>query len=126
MNQHFSRFTLVCMFFSLLAYSACSSIELSPETVQGKWELTKATRNNKTTNSLDGTFFDFGMHEVKSNIKGNGVEQYSYSIVNDELNIEDPVLERLSIHQWTDSTMVLYLHINSDNIELNIRKQSTK
>ncbi len=96
-------------FFTLLLFSACGNDTASePATVEGQWELVRATRNNTETEMLDGLQFNFSPDgKLETNLLGNeaaGTYQWSEGEIITE-GVKLPLTYR--IQDLTDSTMHL-------------------
>lgn len=79
-----------------------------PENIQGTWIVFDATRNEVSTNTLDGTFFEFnGANQAKTNLPmPNEADSIStYQLDRNRLTYQSnpPIVYQIS--DFTDSTM---------------------
>jgi hypothetical protein len=122
-----NRFLLMPAFF-LLLFAACKSDPKTPEFAQsmltGRWEIDKAWRNGKQTETLTGTYYEFGENgEMRTNLTPTLVEDefsYEYSDNVIEQKSEPPVT--YTIENLTDSLLVFSMKINNFPFRLQLKK----
>ncbi len=101
--------SLVTLSFFLLLFAGCGDdVANSPATVEGQWELVRATRNNTETEMLDGLRFKFSPDgKLVTNLLGNEAPG-TYVWSGEEITTEGVKLAlTYSVQGLTDSTMHL-------------------
>ncbi|MEM9929856.1 MAG: hypothetical protein AAF840_08565 [Bacteroidota bacterium] len=103
MRYLFFLVLLFCLFTNCSDDTASASA-----TVEGSWELVRATRNNTETSMLDGLNFHFAPDgKLETNLMGNEVPG-TYEWAEEEIITEGVKLPlTYSIQELTDSTLHL-------------------
>lgn len=115
----------------LLAASACLPLALfiiacEDETdknraaVQGRWEVRKAFRNEKETDSLAGAYFQFGADgKMQTNIVGSE-EPADYTVRKNEIEQKGAQPVKYLIEETSDSTLRLSMRLRGVDFELQL------
>jgi hypothetical protein len=105
-------------------FSSCSDDHGKPAaTVEGRWELVQALRNNTETGMLDGLHFDFLVDgKLKTNLLGNETDG-TYVWADGEIVTEGVKLPlTYSIQELTDTTMHLRSRYQGFQFDFKMKK----
>ncbi len=101
-----------------------------PEIISGRWELITAFRNERETQTLDGTFFSFSKDQsLSTNLPipvGNSssgplfVAKYIFS--QDTIQVEGQVPLQFIVQQLDSQYLVLMTTINQQNFQFNLSR----
>lgn len=90
----------------------------------GRWELSKGYRNGKETETLTGTYYEFGADGfMKTNLTPTTMEQtYEYSFANNEIKQqgEPPIV--YSVDTLTQDLLALSMVINNFPFKIELKK----
>ncbi len=107
------RFSLSCLFLILL-FASCTSdqepgVEAATATLEGRWELTEARRDNVKTLLLDGLYFVFGPSSAfETNLLTGTAQSGTYTRDGSELTTEGVAVPlTYEITQLEDGELVL-------------------
>jgi len=102
------RILISTTLMALLLFSCNDDTANAPATVEGKWELVRALRNNTETGMLDGLQMDFQPDgQLITNLMGNEAPG-TYLWEGDEISTEGIKLAlTYEVKEVTDSTMHL-------------------
>jgi hypothetical protein len=109
---------LLFFIFLLLTISCTPDKKSEIDTIQGFWQLHRATRNNKMTQSMDGMYLEFnGANSFDSNMLGD-TTSFSSHIENRKLKVDHSLVRLFEIAELTDTMMKLNIEINEDKLSL--------
>jgi hypothetical protein len=111
----------------LLFAAACSSGEPSSfekKDLLGRWELERAWRNGKQTETLTGTFYSFTDAGVMTtNLTPRLTEEnFSFTLSGDEILQQATPPVTYKVESLSDSSMVLTMTINNFPFRLQLKK----
>lgn len=106
----------------LFAFAACTdnSTKSTQESVQGKWELYAAQRNDKNIATLEGTYFHFMGDTLKSNFPTTPSIPYTVPIKITENSITNLAQEVVFTVEPNDYTDTLHLSTMFKNIDFDL------
>ena len=112
---------------SLLFAAACGSGEqttLEKNDLLGRWELERAWRNGKQTETLTGTFYEFtDAGTMTTNLTPMLTEEnFSFSFSDDEIVQKGSSPVTYKVESLSDSSMVLSMIINNFPFRLQLKK----
>lgn len=111
--------------FLTLSLLACDGEKTgsSRATLTGRWEVAKASRNTKPTQTLQGTYFDFGPDgKMSTNLPTLGGENVDYEVDKKEIHQKAPQPLTYIIKELTDSSLVLTMEIRAMQFEMHLRR----
>lgn len=89
----------------------------------GRWELLKGFRNNKETETLTGTFYEFSEETMKTNLTPTTMEQtYEYSFSDNEIKQKGEVPIIYAVDSLTSDFLALTMTINNYPFKLEMKK----
>lgn len=120
MPSRFSALFLIALFLA----SCDDTTEHNRATVVGRWELTKAMRNQRETGVLAGIFFDFGADgKMLTNLPVTPEPMATeYEVKKSELIQQLPSPITYHIEALSDSILVLGLEMRGIPFQLQLRK----
>lgn len=96
------------------------SIQLTEESITGRWQVIGATRNMKRTESVNGAFFEFlEAGQLYTNIEGEDKET-TYQLSGDKI-VEEQMTYQVT--KFEDSLMIMNMNIPNFKFELLLEKQ---
>jgi len=103
----------------LFAFAACtdSSTKSTQESIQGKWELYSAQRNDKNVETLEGTYFHFMGDTLESNFPTTPSTPYTVPIeitANSITNLAQEVVFMVEPNDYTDTLHLSTMFKNND------------
>ncbi len=116
---------------SILLFS-CSNdqpVESKPQLdlgkLEGKWELTSATRNNRPTETLTGTFYRFNKNQVTTNLTPGGQEKtFRFQSDGNTIQLKDETdFMTFEIDSLSDSLLWMRTEIQGYKFQLALKKQ---
>ena len=90
----------------------------------GRWEIDKAWRNGKQTETLTGTYYEFGEDgAMRTNLTPTLVEdEFSYDFSGNEIKQKSEPAVIYTVQSLTDSLLVFSMTINKFPFRLQLRK----
>ena len=99
--------------------------KISNEDIIGRWEVHNCERAGKTTQTLNGAYFEFMPdNKLATNILGDGV-MTGYNLYNDEIVQQSGEKVRYKIEDLSDSKMTLSAKIREVDFVLDLIKTSS-
>jgi hypothetical protein len=115
-----------CMFFSCQSESTTASNgkpNYEQTSLIGRWELQKGYRNNKETETLTGTYYEFTEETMKTNLTPTTMEQtYKYSYSDNEIKQKGEVPIIYSVDSLTSDFLAMRMTINNYPFMLHLKK----
>ncbi len=99
--------------------------ENPPLKLEGRWELLEAYRDNRKTETLFGTFYEFHGNRVKTNLTPTATEmEFQYVLEGKEiiLNDEQGEFMKFTVENASDSLLTLRTTIRSRQFLLSLKK----
>jgi len=119
-------FTLVFATCGLLACQSdtSKSKELNKEDLIGRWELSKAWRSGKETETLTGTYYEFDQAGImKTNLTPTTMEEaYKYSFSGNEIKQNGEMPITYTIDSLSSSFLAINMTINNFPFKLELNK----
>ena len=120
-----SSFYWVCCLLAALLCFACE--EDAPQIrllLNGRWELAKALRNQKQTETLSGVYFQFGEdNKMLTNFPSGSEEFAAFELKRREIIQNFPAqLVRYQIKGLSDTSLILTTEMRGALFELQLRK----
>lgn len=111
----------------LPAFVTLSSCEDTSEKTQaaiiGRWELTKALRNQQETGTLEGVYFDFSADgKMQTNLPVGAEEPVDYEVDNTGIIQKTAHVIHYKVVSTEDSTLVLQLEMRGMIFEMFLRR----
>lgn len=114
---------LMCMsiFFSL---SSCDDEAKNNSAVLiGRWEIVRGFRNQKPTETLAGTYFQFGEDgKMQTNLPIGPEEPMDYTVGSQEIRQKSIPPMKYTIHNISDSSLVLGFQLRGMQFEMHFRR----
>lgn len=95
--------------------------------IVGRWELAKGFRNNKETETLAGTYFQFGEDgNMQTNLPfpGNTGNPIAYEMIKNEIRHKNTPAIKYLVQNLSDSTMILTLEMRGMDFEMHLQRAS--
>ncbi len=123
MLQPRTLFALLCL-PAMVTLSSCEDTsEKTQAAIIGRWELTKALRNNRETGTLEGVYFDFGADgKMQTNLPVGAEEPVDYEVVKTEIIQKTAHAIHYKAVTTEDSTLVLELEMRGMTFEMFLRR----
>ncbi|MCF8238425.1 MAG: hypothetical protein K9I85_09745 [Saprospiraceae bacterium] len=128
-------FCLLSLGFTLFTPGCQSTVEAPvwstyPELISGRWELVTAFRNERETQTLDGTFFSFSKEQSMSTNLPVPVSEHSgspmfvakYSFSQDTIRVLGQVPLQFIIQRLDSQYLVLATTINQQNFRFDLSR----
>lgn len=128
-------FCLLSMGFALLASGCQSSAEAPawtayPELIGGRWEMVTAYRNDRETQTLSGTFFNFSdQQSFTTNLPvpvGAGSDEghfvAKYSFVKDTIQLSGHLPMQFVVEHLDSQTMIMTTTINQQHFRFDLSR----
>jgi hypothetical protein len=99
--------------------------QLETGKLQGRWELTSATRNNRPTETLTGTYYLFNEDQVTTNLTPDGQER-TFHFVSEGKTIhlkDESEFMAFQIDSLSDSLLWMRTEIRGHKFSLALKKQ---
>lgn len=99
--------------------------ELSVDKLQGRWELSSALRNNRSTETLTGTYYFFNNDSVTTNLTPEGKDQtFHFKFHNNQIKLEnDADFMAFDIASLNDTLLEMRTEIRGHKFLLSFKKQ---
>jgi hypothetical protein len=118
------------VFLAVLCSSACLALysceDISEKTqaaIIGRWELTKALRNDRETGTLEGVFFDFGADgKMQTNLPVGADAPVEYEVNKKTIIQKSAQPIRYEAVTSADSTLVLKMEMRGMTFEMHFRR----
>lgn len=96
---------------------------MAPEALAGRWEVKKAFRNDRLTESLAGLYFEFKPSgRVSTNVAGVPIEG-NYELTRDKIQVRESELDaEYTIAAFSDSTLDLSTVLRDYKFRFLLRK----
>lgn len=89
----------------------------------GRWELVQGFRNQRATETLNGTYFHFSDDgKMQTNLPIGPEEPMDYSVNNNEIRQKSTPPIKYVIQSLSDSTLVLNLELRGMQFEMHFRR----
>jgi hypothetical protein len=89
----------------------------------GRWELQKGYRNNKETETLTGTYYDFTAETMTTNLTPTTIEQtYEYSYSDNEIKQKGEVPIIYAVDSLSSDFLAMSMTINNYQFMLHLKK----
>jgi len=124
MNLH----KILSLLFLTLFLSSCDNEPQLPsfnkKYLLGRWELAQAVRNHKRTETLTGTYYEFGKNgKMKTNLTPDLSEkQYSYDFDGRAITQKGTECIVYQIDSLSESTLIFSMNINNYPFQLMLNK----
>ena len=124
MNQIKSALFLVSSFLFAAACGSGEQPNLEKNDLLGRWELDRAWRNGKQTETLTGTFYEFrDAGTMTTNLTPLLTEEnFSFSFSGDEIIQKGSPPVTYKVESLSDTSMVLSMTINNFPFRLQLKK----
>ncbi len=126
---------LLTLGFTLLNSGCQSAVEAPawsfyPEQISGRWDLVTAFRNERETQTLNGTFFSFSKeHSLSTNLPVPVVDHSvaplfvaKYVFAQDTIRVLGQVPLQFIVEQLDSHTLILATTINQQNFRLDLSR----
>lgn len=111
--------------FILLLFACEGESDLYKKIEIGRWELTEATRSNKPTETLGGTFMVFAEDgKMETNLPIGGDAPTPYEVVKNEIRQQSPMTIKYVILECSDSTLSLALELRGIPFQMKFKKST--
>jgi hypothetical protein len=123
----FKYFLFVSFLISTSTLFSCvdESDQKNKSLVIGRWELDKAFRNNKQTETLAGTFFEFNESGKMSTNLPVGQETITdYEVKGTEIRQKGTKTLKYNIQSLTESQMILQIELRGMPFELQLNRMA--
>lgn len=114
--------------FLLNCFSSCKNesnqADFDKNLLVGRWELDKAWRNGKQTETLTGAYYEFGNDgKMLTNLTPNLMDDnFSYEFSGSEIKQQSDPEVILSVENLNDSLLVMSMTINKFPFRLQLKK----
>lgn len=118
-HNHF----LFCSLSLALVLHSCTEPSGSQATLEGRWELTQATRNQTATEILNGTYFQFNANgTMETNLPVGVPAPTPYELVKNEIRQKSKPPVKYLIKTLSDSTLEIVLEMRGVAFDMQLRK----
>jgi hypothetical protein len=123
-----SKFSFILLFATFWLSSCQSDGPKTPvfekDNILGRWEISKAWRNGKTTETLTGTYYEFDeAGTMKTNLTPTTMEQvYEYSLSGNEIKQKGEPPITYTIDSLTPNFLAMNMVINNFPFKLELNK----
>ncbi|MEP7196226.1 MAG: hypothetical protein ABI851_06870 [Saprospiraceae bacterium] len=116
------KYRLFCICLILTFLSCKKEAKLSKESLEGKWKLTEAFRNDKRTQTLSGAFYQFKDTMLTTNIFGDVIST-GYSL--DKMDVVQRVPQeiRYTVSMNPDQTLSFLTMIDGIAFKFTLKKE---
>jgi len=122
----FARLTTLTLasLSAVLLFHACEDeTKNNSLTLVGRWELVRGFRNQKPTETLAGTYFQFGQDgKMKTNLPVTAEEPTGYEVNRNEIRQKSTPPIRYAIRSLSDSNLVLGLELRGMLFEMHFKR----
>jgi hypothetical protein len=119
-------FTILMATFIMLSCQSESpkSAEMNKSDLLGRWEISKAWRNGKQTETLTGTYYEFDENGImKTNLTPTTMEQsYEYSFSGNEIKQKGEPNITYTVDSLTANFLAINMTINNFPFKLELNK----
>ncbi len=112
----------------LLLQTACQddtgSTSFEKNQLLGRWEIAEAYRNGKKTETLTGTFYEFGEDgNMRTNLNPAAMEEsYPFEFDGQKIQQKGGVKTEFAVEELTDSTLIMKMTISKFPFRLMLNK----
>lgn len=114
-------------FLAAMLFAACTEdLEQTRQSLNGRWELSQAFRNQKQTEMLSGVYFQFEAGQsMRTNFPASGEDAAPFDLLSrDEIVQQFPVQPvHYKIKSLSDTTLVLTTELRGALFELQLVKR---
>lgn len=123
MLARLSVFTLACFSAILLVWSCDDETKSNNLALIGRWEIVRGFRNQKATETLIGTYFQFGDDgKMQTNLPIGPEEPMDFSVNNNEIRQKSTPPVKYIIKSLSDSSLVLDLELRGMQFEMHFQR----
>jgi hypothetical protein len=114
---------LVIFLCLMTALFSCENEKIiKPDFLLGKWLVIEASRNNKSTNTLDGAFFFFEENILTTNFQGFE-NQAEYTIENNHLKLTKGLDYTFHLEKSEMKYLIMSVKIQNTNFVFKLKRE---
>lgn len=121
--RFFSLAILLCLSVPFFLTSCEDEAKNTAATLIGRWEIVQGYRNRKPTETLAGTYFQFGEDgKMQTNLPIGPEEPMDYSVGQQEIQQKSTPPIKYAIQNLSDTTMILGFELRGMQFEMHFRR----
>jgi hypothetical protein len=120
-----SNLLFICCCICMLLLTACEdeAAERNKSLIPGRWELVRGIRNGKETQTLEGTFFEFGTDgKMNTNLPVGLGPDNTFELSGKEIKQKGSKTLVYTIQTLSDSTLTLQIELRGTPFELHLKR----